>query len=460
MVAGLIWRPLGTDPRGETRAAARMLGTRYGMLVQTSDNGLLCGFLPALAPAKARNAFSGAIWLANAVKKPTLFIKNLANGEFWTVATTAGNLEVRSDQILPEDQTKQLVDQLLAENLGGADADKRFHLVIDGTRLPASAMIERFEATYASFDDLVGGVIPDKNERVTQLVGIKPSQVLAVAAVIPIALAAYFGWKAFDDLRAKAAFEAQRAELEHERVISEQLQNEAQIRMAQAVVAAMRDDTATPAPAEVMGHCRQAVRSLSLNLGGWRLTRVGCAVNGSGVDLSYVLDALDAGGYGTNGSLIYAVKERYGLTPNIAFADGQATLHIAQDTVPARTGLTPVQAPHYADVLNGFVSHFQLAAQAYSGLHYKLDAPSPRAATYVDPAMEKSNGPQRFKQVPADRSYREGGMSVYGQGLWLFDEITMQWPFVTIKSIDLTPSGTDSDAFSWKITGIYVTARS
>jgi len=460
VVAGMMWRPLGTDPRAETRAAARMMGTRYGLVVQTASNGLLSGFLPAMSPVKARTAYSGAIWIANAIKTPTIYIRNLPNGEFWVVAATPGNLDVRSDQILPEEQTKQLIDQFLSESMGGASQDNPHRLVIDGDRKPASLMIDRHESVHLSFDDLIAGVAPDKADRVTQLVGVKPGQILAVAAIVPIAAAGYFGWHLIEEQRAKREFEAQRAALEHQRVVAQQMENEAQVRMAQAVVAAMRKDTETPPPQIVLDRCRQTVRGLSQDLGGWRLNKITCAPNGAGADVSYVLQGMSSGGIGTNGSLLYAAKEHFDTVPNIDFAGGQATLHVNGDAVPARQPIAPVQAPTYMDVLNNFVSHFQLVGQAYQDLHFKLDAPTPKSITYIDPALEKSNSEQKFKPVPPERSYRVGALMVFGQGMWMLDEVQMKWPFVTIQSIELTPTSEDQDGYRWTIQGTYVTAHS
>lgn len=462
IVAGLSWRALGTDPRGETQATARMLGARYGLLLRSGDGRLLSGFLSALAPSRARRAVSGAVWLTNTVTAPTIYLRGFPSGEFWLVAAEPGNLDVRTDRIAHDDEIAQVLDMLLSEN-SNAEPDKKYHVVVEGDRRPSGHMFTRYEAegdtSTGTLAELLKGSTPTKSERVTQIIGIKPAQVIAVAAVVALC---FLGWATYhwvQHQREQAQFEANRAAMEHQRLVAEQLKNEAQLRMAQAVVQALAQDTATPPPEQVLKNCMTTLRAAGNDLGGWRLTHVDCATNGAGATMTYALDDVSAGGLGTNATLMDAAKTKYNVTPAIDVASGRATVAIPGTPLPNRVGLTPIEAPPYQQVMREFVTRMQLIRDSYQSVSYTLSTPQPKNVTYLDPAQENSSNPSRFVKVPADRTYLIGNMNVTGTGLWELDGFALDWRFLTIHKVELIPSGSDADNYQWRVEGVYVSAR-
>ncbi|HOV56415.1 MAG TPA: type 4b pilus protein PilO2 [Rhodanobacteraceae bacterium] len=459
-VAGLSWRPLGMDPRTEITTACENLATKHGILLLDQPDGRpLLGLLPPSAPSKARTLPSAAAWLANACDRTVILIKAIPKtGQFWVVQSGAMQVSFRADHVLPENDAVELIDGLLGDWLHEPD-DARPRLIIDGERYPSSHLIERWSSKeFVSFEELVRSTPPQKSQTIRQLAGIKPGQILAIAMIALVVAGAVFGMRAWKQHQQAMEIEQQRLEMERQRLVQEQLKTQAEVRMAQAVVNAMTEDTATPAPDELVTQCVKSLRSVGRELGGWRVSRADCSPAGNALTVDLILDPVEAGGVGTNASLVDAAARR-GWKASIDLAAQRAKIAIPLTPPATRTALKPAEAPALEAVQTRFIGRLQLLAQGLGTFSFKVSNLEPRSAVYLDPAKENNNDASRFSPVPPERIYRKGTFDLAGRDLWQATSFSLNYPFVAVEKFEMNITGTDAESIDWTIKGHYVSAR-
>jgi len=456
-VAGLSWTKLGKDPKLELKSNSKMLGSKHGLLIETPRGVQLLGLVSVTAPSRARSAISAAAWLANASEVRVLFIKALPNGEFWVLCAGAGELDQRTDEIVHEEVAVQIIDMVLSD--ASHDDNGKIRIVVDGDRYPNSNMIDRFDRENATFAELVRGYTPTKAERVRKIVGITGGQLLAIILIIAAIAVAVYAYELYEQHLRDEEIARQQAELQRQHLTAEQIKTETDLRITRAVIQAVAEDTATPPPDALLKACVATLRRVGDEIAGWRLGQAQCAPTGTNVDFSFnLLDGVAA--TGTNASIIETAKKRFGVTPSVAIENAHASLSINVPPPDARPALTPPQLPRYGDIVEKFGTRFQLLHQEFENVHVTMGTPGARPITYLDPARENSQDPNRFAQVPVDRGYRRGTVQITGTSLWQIEQFSLAYPFFTIKKIEVTPSGSDPDAYQWSIEGEYVASRS
>jgi hypothetical protein len=458
-VAGVAWTVLRQDPKQEVKTACRNSGSKHGLIIETPSGRRLLGLVPVSSPSRAKSSYSAAAWLANATLVPVLFIKLLSTGDFWVLCVKPGEIDHRSDDIVQEDGAIQIIDLVLSDSQHDPE-NAKMRVVIDGDRSPNSRMLAADKKReHATFADLVRGYAPTSAERIKKIVGITAMQLVVVATLAAILAGGYFAYQMYEDGVRAAEIAAQQAELQRKKLTLQQIKTETDLRITKSIIAAVEEDTATPAPEAIIKACLATLRGVGDELAGWRLSQVQCSPLGTSVDLSYQM-LVDTGAAGTNASLISQSRARFGIAPSILLGANRAELQLPLVAPPNRAALSPPQLPRYPTVVEVFGTRFQMLQQGLDAVHVTISSPARRSIQYLDPAKEGSQDPSRFVQVPDDRGYSKGTIQITGTNLWQLEQFSLAYPFLTIKKIEATPSGSDSDAYQWRVEGEYVSSRS
>lgn len=455
-LAGLTWRETPGDTPQETReqirSAAEALRSRFGALVTGMRPEV--GMVPELAQKEGRGGISAAAWLADALIEPVLYIEALPGGLYWIVATQANYVDPRTDEICNEDEARNLVDSLL--DAFSMQADTGMRVVINGERKPASMMLDRIGQTEnKTFAELVAGSPPPAHARIRQLVGITPAAVIASITVLVLIGAGYAGYVGWNKWQEKRDFEARVAALAVQEAERARLKTEAELRMKLAVDEALRQDTATPAPDDLVRQCLQRMQGLGPALGGWDLTMAECAASGNAVTLAAVAPT-PGRGIGTAATLLDAAGQ-YGVQATINPSAPNAQVLASLQAAAQRTPLKPAQLPAYTPTLRSLLSRLMLARAGTGAINYTMSAPSPRTVLYIDPELESRNDASKFKPVPDERTYLKGTVRIDGTGAWVLQALSLDYPFLTITKAQITRE--NNAQIKWHLEAEYVASR-
>jgi len=320
-------------------------------------------------------------------------------------------------------------------------------------------MLNRVDREQLTFAELVRGYTPGSAERVRKLVGITTGQVVSIAVVAAVLAGSYYAYDLFDQSVRAAALAAAQADLQRQHLTLQQIKSETDLRITRAVIDAVTEDTATPPPDRLIKGCLSTIRGVGDQIAGWRLTQVDCPKSGDSVNFAYqVMEDVSSGA--TNASLIAMARARFGRLPSIAMGTDRAALTLPLDVPANRTTLTPLQLPKYQEIVEKFGTRFQLLHQDIEAVHVTISPPAARSIQYVDPAHDSPGDRARMAEVPAERGYNKGVIQITGNSLWQLEQFSLAYPFLSIKKIEATPSGTDPDAYTWRLEGEYVSSRS
>jgi hypothetical protein len=348
-----------------------------------------------------------------------------------------------------------LIDGMLME--ATHDRESKLRVVTTGGTPPHSMVLERVEPEEAKFEDLVKRKPARSSLRAKQLAGITPLAIVGMFAFVALCAASYGAAIYIKKVREQQAFEEmQRAALE-QKLITERLENMAQLRIAQAVQNQIRTDTATPDPMHVIRACVNQVARAGLSIGGWSVSRVSCDANSGAASVTVDNRGPGSMDLGTNASLMRAVEER-GWTATLPLQGVSATVALPAVDVPAvRAPIKVEQLPLAIDYQRNFATTFQLANLGDRQLQAILGEFKDRGIIYVDPAMDTSQDPTRFKPVPPEKSYRTGTFSVQGNNLWSIDSIRFDQPYLKLEAIEVTVSAGN---YQWRMNGAYYVSNS
>ena len=454
-VAGLHWVALNAQNRKADRKdlilAAKEAGSRYASYyANTGADYRLAGILPASTPKSCQNKPSAAVWLAESVERETIFIEQLPSGRFWIVNVAPQSIMLRSDRIEDSERAGELLDELLADLLGGGG---EFDIVVSGEGIPPSSKIgdAMDKVRHASLAELVAGQ-PPASAKIKQVSGIPASLVIALVAFVAIAfLGTGFWWWRGKLEEERLATEAQTAMLAQQAAMKG---NEAaqRLQIEHAVADALAVDTATPDPDRLLRTCVSSLQTFSRTLGGWSQQNVSCDFRGHVVTAQYARQS--QGGspssrFATNESLQQAA-ERSGLQVSVQIAGETATMSLSILNAEARQTLQREQLPDIGLAANAVPSRLQWAEAAIPGFSADIGDAAPRDILPAAPA----DGSQVSSAIPAELGYLRGSLKAAGPSLWSALAVSYSWPFVNIDRVVLIPR--DKGRYAWSLEGTYV----
>lgn len=457
VVGGLNWRPMaspeGSERRAEIKGAAAVMGSRHGAVLEGDAGEVAIGFLSPAAPKGATTAFSAASWLAQATQDPTFYIERLPTGQFWLVLVRDHFIDPRTDILVQEAEAISIIDAMLVESLSTGSP---LRIVLAGGARPNSTMLDRFEVIEQSLAELLRSTSPRATTRVRQLVGITPAAVIALATLVVVLMGGYGGLLWWKKIKAEREFEEQRRVALEQQRITEELNNLTELRMVEAVNAQIQQDTATPPPSTAIRACLNAVGQAGLSVGGWSITAVSCDVPSGSASAALQRRGISAGDAGTNATLLDAAARRqWGAM--VGMDGATASLSIPSSAAPSpRPPLKREQLPPEAEFVREFASTFQRLNHADASANVALGQIGDRNIIFVDPTMQDSQDPTRFKTVPPERSYRQGTFTLSGSNLTTLLGINLDQPYLKLDKIDVQVA---PGRYQWSLSGVYLVAN-
>lgn len=450
-VAGLSWVALAGDeassPAAETKRQAKASNTRYGVFY-ANDGGRyrLVGLVPQELGRKVVGRIPVALWLAESVQTPTIYIEAIddTRTRYWIVSVRPGSLDSRTDQVLSDDDTIALIDEVLGDALS---TQTRVDLIVGGDGYsPSSHMIERAARRNVKLVDLLAE-LPPPRQKVTQLVGIPPAVWMVAAGLVVAAGVVGGGWYLNQRYQLMQS-QADRAALAAQQAAEQaRLQAMTEQRIREAVAAALREDTATPAPADAVRGCLSLTSQFPVSLAGWSREEITCAVGSGAPQARYRRGTALRGGMATHLSL-HDAANALGLGVNIELMADTATLTGKPLELAPRAPLTIEQMPRMSDLSLRLSTDMQFLGSTIQGTNVQIKPATARTITYPDPARD--GGPPA--PVPEQQGYRKGTITVTGSGTWALTSVPVDQPIVAVKSVTLRTSGT---ALNWTLVADY-----
>lgn len=453
-IAGLSWVPLAGDETSsttaETKRQAKASGTRFGAFY-ANDAGRyrLVGLAPEEGGRKMVGRIPVAVWLAEAVRVPTIYIEATddTRTRYWILSVRPGSLDPRTDVVMSDDEAIALIDEALGDALSTQTV---VDLIVGGDGYsPSSHMIERAARRNARLVDLLAELPPPK-AKVAQLIGVPPVVYMSVGGILVAGLVVAGGWyanKRFEVMQSEAQRAAAAAAAASEQARIQLLTEQ---RVEEAVTAALREDTGTPAPEEAVDGCLRLLEQYPLRMAGWNLEEISCPLAGGAPTAKYRRNTGLRGGMATQLSL-HETATSAGLKVNVELMADQATLTGATLTLPSREPLTLDEMPQMQALALRLSTDLQLLGSTVNGATTQLKPPTTRTITYADPARE--GGPAAM--VPPHQGYRKGTVTVTGNGVWALKAVPLGQPNVSVKSITFRNAGNN---LNWTLVADYVAA--
>lgn len=458
-IAGLHWSSLerldDAERLKDLKRNARERDARFGLVHQTHQAGeggvgvrAIGGLLLDAGVTTPQVAVSAAAWLAEARRhERVVFIDAIGNGNYWVVATSRGQIDLRADQVLDARTTIERVEAIVGDSYGTDDQ----YIVYVNWEVPLqSALISRL-ATHASrFIELVAGTPAKPEWRLRQLLGVTHFQLAAMAVVAALAVIGLVAAQLLKRLQAEHQLEMEREQARLMQVEADRLQTLQEVRIAEAVATAVGEDTMTPDPDQVVRACVDAYQHLGPRLGGWTLESASCAPAGDALDLNYVQrDTL------TTNRSISASAQALGLSAEIDVQGGRAMVHLPLRTPVVRDPLRLEQLPRWRELAVELPTRLQLLRRGGSVNQAQVGAPMERSVMFRDPAKEGQS--VAYSEVPIDRSYRRGSVTLSASSLWSLPRLSLDYPFVTLTRLELRPQGA---SVQWTLEATYVVGNS
>lgn len=447
---GLSWAMLSrsdSSKRGIADAGKR-IGATHGVTLQTATGRMLAGFVPANAPTKAKSADSAALALALAADRPTLFIQQVDASRWWYVLVHPGEVDISTDRIGTSEEVGSALDELLGEAMRHADW-AGYRVVLDG-EAPASHMLAAAGAVPGTFGSLIQDAPRDKRSVARRLVGgislVVLSLSVIVAALLMTGIVLYVS-KVIRDRRELAAAQAMAAAQQRE--IAE-LDNLVQKRIDDAVLGALRQDTATVAPANFVRVCVDAYARMPHSAGGWSMQRMECKVGGNSASVSW---RRSKGSLADNESLAHVAANLGASVPSFEPRGQEAGFSVRVDKPQVRTGLLPETLPDATGIWRDMGTALQ-ELEVVAKANVSITPPARKALQFMDPRVGggEQNG---LSPVPEGKLYQTGTLSVAGSGMGSLEHVmgALNLPYVTLSNIRVQVAANGDD---WKVEGMYV----
>jgi len=449
-VAGLAWSML---PRSESSkrgiaSAGKRIAATHGVSAQTATGRVLVGFVPPNAPGKAKSADSAAMALALAVDRPTLFVRQVDDTRWWYVLVHPGEVDISTDLVGTGEEVGRALDDLLGDAMRNVDWAS-FRVVVSG-ELPPSHLLAGAGASVGTFASLLEHAPRDKRAAVHRLVGGVSLPLLAfgvlAVGLLAMGIVLYVA-KVVRDRRELAAAQAMAAAQQRQ---AAELDSLVQKRIDDAVLGALRQDTATVAPASFVQVCTDTFSRMPRSAGGWSMQRVECRAGGTSASSNW---RRMKGSLADNVSLVHAANELGASTPTFDIKGQDASLSVRVDKLPPRAGMLPEKLPEASAVwldLGTALQQLEVVARA----NVTISPPVRKALQFVDPRIAggKNNG---LSPVPESKLYQSGTLSIAGRGIASLQQLlgVLDLPYVTLSTIRVQVATSGED---WKVEGMYV----
>jgi hypothetical protein len=460
VVAGLEWTEAATDARADVRAAARREQTRFGApfeVLSTRDVRTFVGLAKTAQGTRAKGAVSAAAWLAKAAHERgrMIYCERLDDDRFWLLAVGPDSLDPRTDTFLESHRIREELDTVLGDAISDRELGDYQIYTPARDQLPQSNMLDRFAVAEATFADLVENVDVRGVAQVRQLYGVTPAMIAVIVVGAIFLVVGFAGVTLWQKRQREIAQAAQYRQMKQSNAAAQRQAIIRQARIAEAVAQALKKDTATPAPTALIKHCMKAADTVGEEVAGWRVETMDCNPDKQSLRATLVFKDPRNGGYGTSETLKHAAQRRFAAQPVFDMENNRAVIEIPLTAQSKRKALAHEAIQSLDTVVVVLSSYLQKVRQASTEVTYKLTNPKQRSITYLEPGMEDSSDPRRFKEVPQNQGYRRGSIQVMGKNLWQLASLRINWPGVAITKLAMSAHGIG--ATEWRLEATYVT---
>lgn len=454
-IAGLYWTRSAEElsPHHEIKLLAKEIGTRWGTIQRAPDMSWWLGLVAPDQQKAAKDAFSAALWLAESVTQPTIYIEaqDARGTRYWVLAVRPGAIDPSFDAILPEDEAKKLLDRKIGTAI---QSREEVRVVVGGQGLaPSSPVIDRSEPERAEFSSLVGP--PPKSARIEQIAGIKPATVIGLMTFVGIIAASLIGYQFYQEHQRQKRYEEELARAAAEQARLAELSNITQLRVAEAVRLAAEEETATPSPRLALDACLGMTAVYPPMLGGWRLTTIECDFAAGSARATYARRTSDRRANPTYEDITLAARAR-GMEAGIDLGQDAASITQTMDLGARRPGRQRDALSPIGDVLTQVPSALQIIENVGENVGVRFEPAQPRPILYRDPENEAAEGAAAFKPVPEDQGFRKGNFTLSGNAFRHAGDAagSLDHPMVTLTSLRLVSAGMHT--YQWSLAGTYI----
>lgn len=435
-LAGLAWVPLtSTEPvrvRKEAKERARDLGARHATILQFDGAEYALAGILAHPPARYGMRPSGmpavAAWFAASCACPTIYIEKLASGQFWVLAASRFDFDLRTDVIL----TAAKAAELVAEVHDGWVMQGVQPTVVAQSRGDVESLPLPCSVGVGTLTSILEGA-PPKQAACRKIVGI-PAWVPAAAVAVLVATGASFvGVRVSEQLergRQSAALAAAEAQRQADAGIAA---GEARQRQAAAAQAALDARLATAAPVDAVQACLDGADGLPSMLGGWVLDQVTCEAGK--LVATY---RSDEAALPTESSFRLAAQDA-GLSTSVKWFEKTGAVELPLPASEARAQVLAAELPSQSRVGEDMASYYAAASRTMPGVSGMLAPPKPVQLQPIDGAAPEPN-------------FAEGVFTASGAGTWQIAGAIPNRNYLQVSKI--TVAGKYG---AWTATGTFVT---
>lgn len=449
--------PISTGvPIRALKETVKKRGFSRGCLCQ--DGGQPSSWMLGTHKDAGKDAVSALVWIARANQsRRVLYLEHLESGGTWFVATDQGRIAVvaRNDEVIADDKIVQsLVNDVLEH---WAAEEVPYAVVLNLRNRITTQLLERAiqngQAAPGKLADLL--LTPPPPEAVFKRLLPLPLG----NAIVGLGAVAAIGYFALDWYQTSRAEQEALAELQRQQLaeagldVSRAALTEADATAQEAAIqAALKEDTATPLPQDVIMGCANLfarVREYEL---GWELTEFSCAPSANSATATYRLPLTQEKLGGSNATIAALEQEA-----SVAyFAEYQrAVATFALSPPPLRPALTKDLLPGAKSWIRDLGQRLQELRTADLRLTASATDPVQRSVQYqvpVDPTVAETAGP-KFADVSPERAYLTGTVVLGGEGPLTLTGANWTEPNFSLKKLSITPR---QSAWTWTLELAYV----
>lgn len=457
-LAGLDWRVLPAGDESNAKQAAAILEREkasYGVIVNNSIEASL-GFVTNTP--KVKN--SASVQFANNIDEPSVFLTKLDDSLYWIVIAqprlplfekvgTFEDLEsmnARKEQFLRHEDT---LYEHIVSNIVLSDLEEEHWF-----------LTSEFKQTenQKNISDVLGGPVASST-KIKKLRGLSTWHIVVfmiLAAAITLTSIGYYGYQWYKD---QQELKAARENAKPKGMSAEQLETLTDVRIAEAVQNALKNDTQKALPADSIDQCIQFEKEITSMVGGWDVKKIECQGTQATLFFSRNKDAL-----GTSQRLFDGMKEK-GYEGHIHWMNEKATRVVMLDRLNKQPGAKNKQAlPFWKnenDWLNQDVVRILTLLQKIQRvsdikLTWNVVNPQAVALKYKNPLSKMRPNEPEYKDVPPRLSYKKGSIKLKGSYVDHLHELPL-WSSWTFMSIDKITINHVNHTTTWQLEASYVT---
>ena len=461
VAVGLSWIPilvpqLQATVKGEVVDLLKQQNLRYAVIYTSEVPKALpvAGLVGRDPPKKITSAIPAALWLAETIERPTVYVEGIKNktGSYWFLAARPGKIHENTDEVQGESNALRLLEKMLSDM---EDSPNGVDLLIGGDgSYPGSNLVERFKPKTFQLSEILKSPPPSTLPRIKQLTGITPGVILAISAFLILIVFSVVGYFGYQQYKQKKIAEQMLAEQMMSAGAGADLQGLSDKRVREAVNVALKEDTATFAPDDVVRSCVAATSQFPRLLGGWKLAKIACSAQRA--DATYNLS-----GNRPNGASAESFVDQakiLGFSPSMGFGVESAVLTLNIGGVQLRESMTLETLPRMSEAAINLPSRFQTMRGVVRSAAGRFDPPATREVQYEDPiATAQQQGAPVMAAVPEASSYKKGTFTMTGSNLAGLYRMVWKDAFITINSIELNVP--ETGGMTYTMSGHYVVAN-